>query len=259
MSANINTILILGATSGLGEAFARYFHCIGKKVIISGRRTDRLAALKSELKGLKTIQIDVSDFANLESNLSNIIKTYPDLDSVFVMSGIMKFGDFKDPSSTSTEGIISEVNTNMIAPFIISRVMVPHLLSLGKPATFITVSSGLAYIPLSFWPVYNATKAGIHSFTVSLRSQLSGSNVNVIEVAPPYVATDIDAGYKDKVAELTGGKGHPPMPLDEYMKTAIKGFETEGVTEIATGFSEMGVSAWRTAFGPIFENVGING
>jgi len=254
MSANIKTILILGATSGLGEAFARHFHSTGKKVIASGRRVERLNALKSELKGLETVQLDVTDFTNLESNLAAIIKAYPDLDSVFAMSGKMELSDFKDPSSTSIEAIISEVGTNLIAPLVVSRVMVPHLLSLGKPATFITVSSGLAFIPLPLFPVYNATKAGIHTFTVDLRAQLKGTNVNVIELAPPYVDTDLDAKHRGK-----GPKGPPPMPLDQYMETAVKGFETEGVKEIATGFSQMGVDAWRGAFGPILKNVGIDG
>ena len=259
MSANIKTILILGATSGLGEAFARHFHSTGKKVIASGRRTERLNALKSSLPDLETVQLDVEDFTNLESNLSNILKTYPDLDSVFVMSGKMEFTDFKDPATTSANAIISEVNTNFIAPFIISRVMVPHLLSLGKPATLITVSSGLAFIPLPFYPVYNATKAGIHTFTVGLRAQLAGTNVNVIELAPPYVDTALNAGHRAKTEEMSGGKGAHPMPLEEYMETAVKGFETEGVKEITTGFSEMGVQAWRGAFGPILKNIGISG
>jgi uncharacterized oxidoreductase len=259
MSANIKTILILGATSGLGEAFARHFHFTGKKVIASGRRIERLNALQSSLRGLETAPLDVTDFANLESNLSAILKTYPDLDSVFVMSGKMEFSDFKDPSSTSNEAIISEVRTNLIAPAIVSRVMVPHLLSLGKPATFITVSSGLAFIPLPFYPVYNATKAGIHTFTVGLRAQLNGTNVNVIELVPPYVDTDLNAGHRGKTEELSGGKGAPPMPLEQYMETAAKGFETEGVKEIATGFSELGLNAWRGALGPILKNIGIEG
>jgi len=166
----------------------------------------------------------------------------------------MEFTDFKDLAGTSAKSIISEVNTNLIAPLIVSRIMVPHLLALGKTATYITVSSGLAYIPLPNFPVYNATKAGIHYFTVSLRSQLAGSNVNVVELAPPYVATDLDSSFRSKTEE-----GHPPMPLKDYMETAIKGLESEGVKEVATGFSELGVTAWRGAYGPILKNFGMQG
>jgi uncharacterized oxidoreductase len=148
MTANINTILILGATSGIGEAFARYFHSKGKKVIAAGRRLERLNALKSELKGLETFQMDVEDIQSIESKLRGLVKTFPDLDSVFVMSGKMELGFFNDPS-TSTNAIISEITTNLIAPLVIARAIMPHLLSLKKPATFITMTSGLAYVPLS--------------------------------------------------------------------------------------------------------------
>jgi short-subunit dehydrogenase involved in D-alanine esterification of teichoic acids len=253
-SSDISTILILGATSGLGEAFARHFHSKGKHVIATGRRLERLSTLKSQLPGLETARIDVEDLTNLESNLTSILQRYPLIDSVLVMSGKMEFTNFKDPSSMSAKSIISEVNTNLIAPLIVSRIMVPHLLSLGKPATYITVSSGLAYIPLPNFPVYNATKAGIHNFTVTLRTQLAGSNVNVVELAPPYVDTALDASHRDKAEG-----GHPPMPLGEYMETAVRGLESEGVKEVATGFSEMGVETWRAAFGPILEKFGLQG
>ncbi|TVY50900.1 putative oxidoreductase DltE [Lachnellula cervina] len=254
MSANIKKILIIGATSGLGEAFARHFHSTGKKVIAAGRRIERLHALESELPGLETIQLDVTDFANLESKLSSILSTHPDLDSVFIMSGKQDVTDFKNPASTSSPSIISEVNTNLIAPLLISRVVVPHLLALPSPATLITVSSGLAFVPVPKWPVYDATKSGIHAFSVALRSQLAGTNVHVIELAPPHVDTPLDLLHRGDP-----GKVPNPMPLDEYMATAVKGFETEGVKEIATGFSEIGVKAWRGAFGPILEHLGFRG
>ncbi|KAK0104065.1 hypothetical protein ONS96_005167 [Cadophora gregata f. sp. sojae] len=97
MTANMNTILILGATSGLGEAFARYFHSKGKKVIASGRRLNRLEALKSELAGLETAQFDISDIPSIEGNLTNIFTAYPDIDSIFVIAGKQEIGQFTDP------------------------------------------------------------------------------------------------------------------------------------------------------------------
>ncbi|TVY91384.1 putative oxidoreductase [Lachnellula willkommii] len=254
MSANIKKILIIGATSGLGEAFARHFHSTGKKVIAAGRRTERLHALESQLPGLETTQLDVTDFANLEANLATVITAHPDLDSVFIMSGKMEVTDFKNPASTSSPSIIAEVNTNLVAPLLISRLVVPHLLARPGPATLITVSSGLGFVPVPRWPVYDATKAGIHAFSVALRAQLAGTNVNVVELAPPHVDTPLDALHRQH-----GGEVPLPMPLDVYMATAVKGFETEGVKEIATGFSEIGVKAWRGAFGPILEHVGIRG
>jgi len=261
MTANINTILILGATSGIGEAFARYFHSKGKKVIAAGRRLERLTTLKSELEGLEIFQMDVEDIQSIESKLRGLVKTFPDLDSVFVMSGKMELGFFNDPSSTSTTAIVSEITTNLIAPLVIARAIMPHLLSVNKPATFITVTSGLAYIPLPLFPVYDATKSGLHIFNVALRTQLAGTNVKVIELAPPYVDTGLDQRFREKAIELQGGKekAHPPMPLKEYMDSATTAFENGYQKEIAVGFSQMGVDAWRGAFGPILQQFGFAG
>ena len=124
-----------------------------------------------------------------------------------------------------------------------------------------TVSSGLAYIPLPMYPTYNATKSAIHTFTVNLRTQLAGTNVKAIELAPPYVDTDLDAKFREKGIELQGGKEKAavPMPLKEYMDSAIAGLEKEDLKEVAVGFSKMGVDAWRGAFGPILENFGLPG
>jgi uncharacterized oxidoreductase len=121
-----------------------------------------------ELKGLETSQIGIEDIKSIESKLQGLVKTFPDLDSVFVLSGKMEIGFFDDPSTTSTNAIVSEITTNLIAPLVIARAIVPHLLSLKKPATFITVTSGLAYIPLP-----NATKSGLHTFNIVLRTQLA--------------------------------------------------------------------------------------
>jgi short-subunit dehydrogenase involved in D-alanine esterification of teichoic acids len=259
MSANISKILIIGATSGLGEAFAKHFHAQGKKVIAGGRRLERLDSLKILLSGLETVQIDVEDVNSLESNLNAIIKAHPDLDSVFVMAGKMELFNFTDSSSSTSKSIISEATTNFIAPILIARTMIPHFQSLKRATTFITVSSGLAYIPMPLFPVYDATKAGIHIFSVALRTQTAGSNVNVIELAPPYVDTDLDSHFREKMVKLQGGNAHPPMPLEEYMEKATVIMEKEGVKEVAVGFADIGVSTWRGAFGPVLEKFGLAG
>jgi uncharacterized oxidoreductase len=211
------------------------------RTFVIGRRLERLDALKSELKGLETLQIDLENVQAIEPKLHRLIEAFPDLDSVFVMSGKMELGFFNDPSSTSTNAIVSEITTNLIAPIVVARAVMPHLLSLKKPATFITVTSGLAYIPLPLYPVYNSTKAGLHTFSVVLRTQLAGTNVNVIELAPPYVDTGLDKRFREKTIELQGGpeKAHPPMPLKEYMDSTTAAFEKGGQKEIALGFSQV--------------------
>lgn len=116
---------------------------------------------------------------------------------------------------------------------------------------------------MPLFPVYNATKAGLHTFNVSLRAQLAGTNVKVIELAPPYVDTELDAHIRPAIVEASGGpeKAFPPMPLEEYMEVTIKQFEAEGGVEkeVVTGFSAMGAGTWRSAFGPIMGQFGIEG
>jgi short-subunit dehydrogenase involved in D-alanine esterification of teichoic acids len=261
MTDSPNTFLIFGATSGIGEAFTRYFHSKGKKVIAAGRRVERLESLKSELKGLEILQFDVENVQGIEPKLQRLVRAFPDLDSIFVVSGEMEIGFFSDPSSTSTNAIVSEITTNLIAPVVVARAIIQHLLSLKRPATFITVTSGLAFIPLPISPVYNTTKAGLHTFNVVLRTQLAGTNVNVIELAPPYVDTGLDERFREKIIELQGGreKAVPPMPLKEYMDSTIAALEKGDQKEIALGFSQKGVDAWRGAFGPVLKEFGFEG
>jgi uncharacterized oxidoreductase len=260
-TANISTILLIGATSGIGEQFARYFHSKGKTVIAAGRRLDRLTALSSELPGLKISQFDVENISSIAPKLTELFKSHPDIDAVFVLAGKMETGQFADPSTTTAESIASEITVNMTAPIIIARTVIPHLLTLKRPTTFITTTSGLAYVPLPHFPVYNATKGGLHNFNVSIRTQLAGTTVKVVELAPPYVDTDLDTKFRAQVVEANGGpeKAHPPMPLQAYMDTTIAQFEKGVDNEVATGFSQMGVNAWRPAFGPILKQVGMAG
>ncbi|KAH7379039.1 hypothetical protein BKA64DRAFT_714216 [Cadophora sp. MPI-SDFR-AT-0126] len=262
MTANIDTILVLGATSGIGAAFARYFHSKGKKVIAAGRRLERLQSLANELPGLEIFQFDVENISSIESKFAELFKTYPDLDSVVVMAGKMETLQLADPSTSTTASIVSEITTNFTAPLVIARTVIPHLLSLKRSSTFVTVSSALAYIPVREYPVYNGTKAGIHSFTVTLRTQLAGTNVKVLELVPPYVDTELDLKIRDETVKLQGGKSeaNTPMPLEDYMDATIASLENgEDDKEIAVGFSAFGVQAWRGAFQPFLSQFGYTG
>ncbi|KAL9010997.1 MAG: hypothetical protein Q9173_004125 [Seirophora scorigena] len=256
MSAKFDTILIVGGTSGIGEGIARRFHATGKKVIVTGRRQDRLDALEKELPGLSTQRMDTEDIATLPKQVSAVLAAHPELDTVIAMAGIQKSFSFTDPKASSPESIQSEVTTNVTAPMVLAQLLVPHLLSLQRPTTFVLVSSGLAFVPVPFYPVYCPTKAAIHSFAIALRAQLAGTSCDVIELAPPYVETGLDDAHREQNVAAQGGpeKAMKPMPLEEYLDTAMAGFEG-GDREIATGFSQMGASAWRKTFGPIMKTL----
>lgn len=104
-----------------------------------------------------------------------------------------------------------------------AHLFTPHLTSLCRPAAFVTTSSGLAFIPVPLYASYNATKAAVHSFTVSMRAQLASTNVHVIELAPPYVDTDLDLVHRERNVAAQGGpeKANKPMPQDEYFEKAM--------------------------------------
>jgi len=262
MTANMDTVLILGATSGIGGAFARYLHAKGKKVIAAGRRVDRLQTLATELPGLDILEFDVAKVEGIESKFTELFKLYPTLDSVVVMAGKMETVNFAKPSSSTATSIASEVTTNLIAPMVIARTVVPHLLSLKRPTTFMLVSSALAFIPLKEYPVYNGTKSGLHQFTVTLRVQLAGTNVKVLELVPPYVDTELDLKIREETIISQGGRtaANTPMPIYDYMASVIESLESgEDLKEISTSFSAMGVQAWRSSFQPILTQFGIQG
>ncbi|KAL8923369.1 MAG: hypothetical protein Q9208_004639 [Pyrenodesmia sp. 3 TL-2023] len=260
MSDKFATIVIIGATSGLGEGIARRFHAQGKKVIVTGRRQDRLEVLEKELSGLSTQLMDVEDIASLPKQVSDLLAAYPKIDTVIAMAGIQRSFSFKDPEAASPESIQSEVSINVTAPMVLAQLFVPHLLSLQRPTAFVLVSSGLAFVPVPFFPVYCPTKAAIHSFAIALRAQLADTSCNILELAPPYVDTGLDAAHRDTNIAAQGGeeKAMKPMPLEQYVDTAMAGF-ARGDREIATGFSEMGATTWRKAFGPILQGLGLKG
>ncbi|KIX07639.1 uncharacterized protein Z518_02292 [Rhinocladiella mackenziei CBS 650.93] len=253
MTSSMSTILIFGGTGGIGESFARAFHQMGKKVIITGRREGRLAAIAKELPGLETYTMDNSDLAALPSHVENILSKYPSIDTVWVNSGIQYQGNFASLDNFTDEKIVTEMNTNLTAPIILARHFIPHLLSLkDREGNFMITSSGIAFVPAGMFPVYTPTKAGVHAFLVGLRQTLKDTNVNIIEIAPPYVRTDLDAENRlDQV--------HTPMELDDYTNQTLEALKkpAKEIKEVGVGFAAMGIQTWRTAFDPILEATGV--
>lgn len=205
--------------------------------------------------------MDTGDIATLPQQVTDILKAFPSIDTVIAMAGIQRHFDFKDPKSSSPQSIQSEVTTNVTAPMVLAHLLLPHLLSLQRQTTFVLVSSGLAFVPFPLYPVYCPTKAAIHSFAVALRAQLAGSSCRVVELAPSYVDTALDAGHRAETVEAQGGgeKALKPMPLEAWLDTTMASFKEESVNEITTGFAQMGATAWRKAFGPMLEQRGVKG
>ncbi|ABS75257.1 SDR family NAD(P)-dependent oxidoreductase [Bacillus velezensis] len=222
-----NTILITGGNAGIGLAFAERFLKAGNKVIVTGRREHALQKAKETFPDLITYVSDLSIPSERISLFEWVKENYPEVNVLVNNAGIQqRFHVLKADAKDNWDYFNKEITTNIEAPFHLSMLFAPFFAG-KEDAAFINVSSGLAFTPLAIAPIYSATKAALHSFTMSLRHQLSDSSVEVIEVAPPAVNTDL------------GGAGLHTQgePLDEFADGIFKGLK-EGKQEIGYGSSE---------------------
>ncbi|BBX40220.1 SDR family oxidoreductase [Mycobacterium simiae] len=201
-----NTIFIPGSTSGIGLALALRLQAKGNTIIVGGRRTELLDQITAEHPGLDTVRIDTADAASIRSAAEEVLARHPDLNVLIAMAGIMKVEDWHRPD-TFLATAESTITTNVLGPIRLIAAFVEHLQQ-QPAATIVTVSSGLAFAPLRATPSYNASKAAIHMLSESLRLQLAGSTVEVKELQPPSVQTDLMPGQRDNDAA---------MPLDEFL------------------------------------------
>lgn len=198
MQASNNTILMTGGGSGIGEALAHRLHDAGNTVIITGRR---LAALQNAAAGRSNIipmQLDVDSAADIDTFAKRIIANYPALNILINNAGIMRFeplGTARDLSDA--EGMIT---TNLLGPIRMTNALVDHLAQ-KQNAAIINVTSGLAFVPLVSTATYSATKAALHSYTISLREALKGK-IDIIELAPPAVQTALTPGQETREGYL---------------------------------------------------------
>jgi short-subunit dehydrogenase involved in D-alanine esterification of teichoic acids len=195
MNISGNTIFIPGSTSGIGLALALELQARGNTVIVGGRRAAELERIAAEHPGLDTVEIDTTDPASIASAAKEVLARHPELNVLIPMAGIMRVEDWRQPGSflASAEEVVT---TNLLGPIRLIAAFVEHLRA-QTAATIITVSSGLAFTPLAATPSYNASKAGIHMLSESIRLQLAGTSVQVIELEPPSVRTGLLAAQPE--------------------------------------------------------------
>jgi uncharacterized oxidoreductase len=210
-----NTILITGGGSGIGRALAEMYLGKGNTVIIAGRNPQKLDEATAANEGIKSVVLDITDTRSVRDFAANIEHTCPELNVVIHNAGIMKPEVIGEGDIAISEEII---NTNLTGQIRLNSALLPHLKRQAH-STIMTVSSGLAFLPRSDFPTYCATKAAIHSYTQSLRTQLADTNVTVIELVPPYVQTELTgpAQAKDPMA----------MPLNEFINEVTRILDTE--------------------------------
>jgi uncharacterized oxidoreductase len=241
MRTSNNTVLITGGASGIGLALARRFVTAGSTVIVCGRREAKLREAKDSEGRLQTLVADVSTSAGRAALVESALRDFPALNVLVNNAGIqrrIRLAD-QEPWDVTRE----ELAINLDAPIHLTRLLLPHLMS--KPdAAIINISSGLAFAPLARTPVYSATKAALHSFTLSLRHQLKDTPVKVIEIAPPAVDTDL------------GGPGLHTfgVNVDEFADAAFARLAGEEL-EIGYGFGENARTASRAELDQLFSRI----
>lgn len=238
MNLSGNTVFITGGTSGIGKGLAEAFHQRENEVIIAGRREARLREVCGQHPGMHYFVLDVIDREAIRTVASSVCREFPALNCVFNNAGIQRRFDFSPGNALDDQALQAEINTNLLGAIRVAAAFIPHLAT--RPgATLVNVSSGLAFVPMARYPVYCATKAAIHTWTLSLRHQLRSSRVKVIELIPPWVATEL--GGPGKPAPTTAD-GRGPMPLDAFIAETMKELES-GAEEAVIGDAKRLVAA----------------
>jgi uncharacterized oxidoreductase len=221
------TILITGGSAGIGLAFALKFLELGNEVIVTGRRQAVLDQVKAKYPKLHTIQSDVADPAQIAALAARVKSDFPKLDVLMNNAGIMLYKNLKAPAA-DLGGLMAEMNVNVGGVITTTSAFIDILRA--NKGTVINTSSALAFVPLPSAPIYSATKAAIHSYTQSLRFQLEETGVEVIELMPPGVKTDM-------TTELAEGGGVSVITTDELVKQSFAALKA-GALEIRPGQSK---------------------
>ena len=202
-----NTILVTGGGSGIGRALAAALHARGNQVIVAGRRQEALDQTVAASPGMAAMQLDIGDPAAIHDFTSQLTAAHPKLNVLINNAGIMRPEQLATGALADAEAIIT---TNLLGPMRLTAALLPHFLK--HASTVMNVSSGLAFVPLAMTPTYSATKAAIHSYSQSMRHQLAGTSVEVIELVPPGVQTDL----------MGGAENDRFMPLPAYVAEVME-------------------------------------
>lgn len=222
-----NTILITGGTSGIGRALAEQFYRLGNQVIVAGRRQQKLDEITAANPGMRGMQLDVEDPAAINAFAAEVRERFPELNVLINNSGIQKSQDFT-ASDIEILDARSVIQTNIVGTLLLTAALLP-VLKQQPDSTIITTSSGLAFVPRNNFPVYCASKAFLHSWLQSLRFQLRETSVEVLELAPPYVQTEMIAADQahamplaEFIAEVMQLLGDPHPPRGEILVERVK-------------------------------------
>lgn len=216
MKISGNTILVTGGTSGIGRALSEALHDKGNKVIIAGRRQALLDEITGRHPGMIGIAVDLSDATAIDKFAESVKSQFPDLNVLINNAGIAGLEDYTAETIDLTRAYTT-IQTNITGVVQLSAALLP-LLRTQANSTLMVTTSGLAFVPYPPGPVYSATKAFMHNWLDALRIQLRKTSVEVLELAPPYVQTEL--GGPQQASDPRA------MPLDDYIKEVIQILES---------------------------------
>jgi uncharacterized oxidoreductase len=209
-----NTILITGGGSGIGRGLAEALHQRKNQIIIAGRRKDRLMEVAKANPGMAWVELDIEDPANVSAVAKKLTADYPKLNVLINNAGIMNIDDVS--ATVDDKLLVSTLTTNVMGPIRMTSALIEHLKHQPYGAV-INTSSVLGFVPMAIAAVYSSTKAAMHSYTMSLRYKLKGTPVKVLEIAPPWVQTD-----------LLGSNNEPrAMPLADFIEETMRVLGTD--------------------------------
>jgi len=214
MKLTDNTIFITGGGTGIGRGFAESLHKLGNKVIISGRRKEHLVATTKANPGMRSVELDIADPANIAVVAKKLIADYPALNVLINNAGIMLIDD--DAGKIDEQLLTSTITTNLLGPIRVTSALIEHLKKQPR-ATIIYNTSALAFVPLALTAIYSSTKAALHSYVLSQRYKLKATTVSVLEISPPWVQTDL----------LNSKEEARAMPLKNFIEETMKVLGTD--------------------------------
>jgi uncharacterized oxidoreductase len=207
MKLSGDTIFITGGGSGIGRALAEELHKRGNKVIISGRRRGHLDSVASANPGIEVVELDIADPANIQAVAKRLVQQYPELNVLINNAGIME--PDQAAGTIADDRLEATVDTNLLGPIRLTSALMEQLKRTQGTAIYNT--SILAFVPMALTAVYSATKAALHSYVLSQRFLLKAAGVRVLEIAPPWVRTEL----------MNSQEAEQAMPLDAFIRQLL--------------------------------------
>ena len=220
MELSNRTVLVTGGTSGIGLGIAEAFQRSGSKVIVCGRNRKKLSSVEERFPDITALHCDLGDAEQRKALSRDVLRRFAGLDILVNNAGIQRYIDLKKGFDELKSGE-DEITVNFVATVELTSLFIGHLME-RPSAAIINISSGLAFMPILDTPIYNATKAAIHTYSLVLRQQLRDTSVKVIEIVPPMVDTDLNKEGRN--AAHTKFRG---ISVSKYMPTVINGLRND--------------------------------